>query len=319
MQPKPAEWEQEEFQRSLIAAINEASPDGILVVDGNHRIVSHNKRLLATLEIDPAQAPGTRDGSLVGLPDEVLMAQALSTVKHPTAFVVEMKSLFTDPRAEDHSELELRSGRTLERHSMSLWNQDGRYLGRVWFFHDISERKAIERRLLEMSHTDELTGIANRRHFFERATEEFSRARRFGRELAFIMLDLDHFKNVNDRWGHASGDRVLKAFTDCVLSTIREMDLVARLGGEEFVIMAPDTNEDSAHQLAERVRQRFEKSHLMEGSEQVRLTVCAGVSTVRPEEGSPDAALKRADEALYEAKRTGRNRTVLDSGKSTGC
>ena len=319
MQSNPAEWGQEEFQRSLIAAINEASPDGILVVDGSRRIVSHNKRLLAALQIDPDTVPGARDGSLVGLPDEVLMAQALSTVKDPTAFVVEMKSLFTDPRAEDHSELEFRNGRTLERHSKSLWSGNGRYLGRVWFFRDISERKAIEHRLLDMSHTDELTGIANRRHFFERAAEEFSRARRFGRDLAFIMLDLDHFKSVNDRWGHAAGDRVLKAFCECVLSTIREMDLFARLGGEEFVILAPDTDETSAYQLAERVRQQFEQSHLTEGAEQIRLTVCAGVSTVRPEEELPDAALKRADEALYEAKRTGRNRTVLDSSKSTDC
>jgi diguanylate cyclase (GGDEF)-like protein len=183
----------------------------------------------------------------------------------------------------------------------------------VWFFRDITEHKRIEKALLELSRQDPLTGIANRRSFDERAAIEFSRARRFGHKLSLAMLDIDHFKRINDRWGHAAGDRVLKKLCESVQSELREVDLLARIGGEEFAVLIPDTDLEGAFQLAERLRQGVMAQSLTEGEDLIRFTASFGVAALGPEDRSADEVLKRADVALYEAKAAGRNCTMREN------
>lgn len=307
-QPRPTLCDQD-FKRSLIDAIHEASPDGILVVDDKDVIVSHNQRFFDVFSILPEEIPGARDGVLNGLPDRLLLSLAIDRVKDKEGFLQRVQKLYADPLLEDKCEVELKDDRTLERHSRALWGAGHQYLGRVWFFRDITEHKQLEAALREMSRQDPLTGVANRRHFFEVAAEEFSRARRFGRDLSFIMLDIDWFKRINDKWGHAAGDKVLKALCESAQSALRQVDLFARIGGEEFAVLVPDTNLDSAFLLAERLRLKAAALGVAEGPDSISFTLSAGVSSLMPEDASAEDALKRADSALYRAKQAGRNRT----------
>lgn len=163
-----------------------------------------------------------------------------------------------------------------------------------------------------LAQTDGLTGLPNFRSFHARLEEEVSRAHRYGHPLACAMVDLDGLKEINDRLGHAAGNRAIVALADAVREELRDTDFAARYGGDEFVVLLPQTNENQGAQFAERLRRR-----LVEASEQAGLPVrgSIGVAAVSADElDSPEAAedlLRRADEALYKAKRSGRDRVEV--------
>ena len=168
-----------------------------------------------------------------------------------------------------------------------------------------------KRRLHEETRVDSLTGLRNRRAFEEIAAREVQLAAREGTPLTLLMMDLDHFKMLNDTWGHAFGDRALRAFGGVLLTVTGSSDSVARLGGEEFAILLPNRSARSALAMAERLRATVEGLHLSEGEELVRFTVSVGLSSLRRSEQTLEAMLRRADRALYQAKRDGRNRVML--------
>ena len=161
-----------------------------------------------------------------------------------------------------------------------------------------------------LARTDSLTGIANRRHLFETGAHELSRAQRFGHALSALMLDIDHFKAVNDTYGHASGDDVLRAIARCCLKVTRDIDIVARYGGEEFVILLPETDLEGASNLAERLRERVAQTVTETERGPIRVTASVGVATLEPESNELSSLLSYADSALYEAKQAGRNRVA---------
>jgi diguanylate cyclase (GGDEF)-like protein len=168
-----------------------------------------------------------------------------------------------------------------------------------------------ERRLQDAARTDSLTGVSNRRRFLEVFTSEFERAKRYRSELSCVILDLDHFKGVNDRFGHIVGDRVLVAAADAFRRSLRKPDTIARWGGEEFVLLLPETSLEGAEAVAERCRHTLEEVSIPVDGERVGITVSIGVATYpHPLFESPDALLRSADEALYRAKSSGRNRVV---------
>jgi diguanylate cyclase (GGDEF)-like protein len=167
-----------------------------------------------------------------------------------------------------------------------------------------------QRRLEEQSVTDALTGLKNRRFFDERLHEEFRRAQRYGDTLSLIMIDLDHFKAVNDEHGHAAGDAVLRDLAECAVRMLRQQDLFARFGGEEFVVLVPETDAEGACIVAERLRKVTKGRIVQVGDRRIAYDFSAGVATLRAEDAGVDATIKRADEALYAAKRGGRGRTV---------
>lgn len=159
--------------------------------------------------------------------------------------------------------------------------------------------------------TDPLTGVYNRRTFVELADMALARAQRTGKPLSLLMLDLDHFKRVNDRHGHLVGDQVLKSFVRVAETCLRREDLLVRFGGEEFCVLLPDTTLEGAMALAERVRVLVAETPLRAGKAQINVTVSFGVDTIREgEPGTVDLLLERADAALYRAKRGGRNRVA---------
>jgi len=181
-------------------------------------------------------------------------------------------------------------------------------------FTDLTERKVLERELEHQARTDFLTGIPNRRHFLELAEVELARAHRYRRPFSLLMLDLDMFKDINDRYGHRVGDLTLQKVVEVCRQTLRGVDIFGRLGGEEFGIILPETDTERARQVAERVRQAIAATPvpLVQGGA-VFFTTSVGVATFCASDGNVDAVLTRADQALYNAKRSGRNRVSCES------
>lgn len=168
----------------------------------------------------------------------------------------------------------------------------------------------LQARLRETAQRDQLTG-ALRRHVLEDAVErEIARSRRHRRPLALLLLDLDHFKTINDRYGHHAGDEALRRFTETAQASLRREDLLGRTGGEEFCILLPDTDQDGAVRLAERIRAAVENLAIEVDGQQLRLTVSIGV-TAMADHDSWTALTRAADVALYCAKSDGRNRVVV--------
>ena len=173
------------------------------------------------------------------------------------------------------------------------------------------ELEEKNRELERLSISDGLTGLYNHRHIRQLVREEFERARRTWRPLAVAMLDLDHFKKVNDTYGHQTGDRVLREVAGILRSTAREIDRIGRYGGEEFAVLLPNTGLAEATIFLERVRERVEQHEFRVNDGTLRLTISAGVSSF-PEirVGDPEELINLADRALYAAKRMGRNRVA---------
>jgi diguanylate cyclase (GGDEF)-like protein len=167
--------------------------------------------------------------------------------------------------------------------------------------------KHLQDLLIEHAHLDPLTGLPSRRALMERLQREWARLQRHGGALSFIMADLDHFKRVNDTHGHGVGDAVLQEAARAIARQCRDLDLPARYGGEEFAIIVPDETATGAACLAERCRQEIEQVRLKAGNDAVRTTASFGVADAAGA-ASPDMLVARADTALYQAKRAGRNR-----------
>ncbi len=164
---------------------------------------------------------------------------------------------------------------------------------------------------------DGLTGLHNRAHFETRLKEEHSRHQRYDHELSIMLMDLDHFKDINDTYGHAAGDMVLKEVGGLLDKSLRSTDYAARYGGEEFVVILPETDENHAWAIAERLRLQIARHRFRHDSQNLKLTASMGIASVKP--GfftSPDALLRNADEALYRAKANGRNIVMLHAANT---
>jgi diguanylate cyclase (GGDEF)-like protein/PAS domain S-box-containing protein len=186
--------------------------------------------------------------------------------------------------------------------------ESGRLVGVEVVFQDIAGRKAMEAELARLATTDPLTGVANRRRFLEQVGMELDRMKRFGDPATLLMLDVDHFKAVNDTHGHAAGDAVLRHLAELARLRLRRVDLLGRLGGEEFGILLPGTNRAGALLLAERFRRQVEDTPAQSAKGSISVTISIGVTELGPGDSGPDAILARADAALYRAKEAGRNR-----------
>ncbi len=167
---------------------------------------------------------------------------------------------------------------------------------------DISEWKQLEEELTRQATTDALTGLHNRRAFFDSAAAEIARCRRYGAPLSVVIIDIDRFKLINDKYGHAAGDATLVRFADICRHHVREVDLVARIGGEEFALLLPATSPDNAARLAERIRKATNEITVLADGQSLDFTVSMGV----------------ADEALYNAKKLGRDRICLAEDEDAG-
>ena len=310
-----------ELQNSLIKAICQVSPYGILVVDDKEVVVSHNPQFVEIWRLPSKLLYGLEPGSAIGLDDAPILSTVLDRVKDKQTFLSRVKELYGNPQLIDHCEIELLDGRTVERHSTVLYGNNGQHLGRVWFFRDITCQKQAEAKLQELTRQDPLTGLANRRYFFERASQEFARTKRYFNPLSIAFLDIDNFKQINDNYGHAVGDEILKAVSSHAQSLLRQVDVFARvggeevfarIGGEEFAVLLPETNISQAALIAERLRLTIaDIRHRTTKHGEISCTISIGVAALKLVDTCIEDCLLRADSAMYRAKRNGRNRVEI--------
>ncbi|MDK2971663.1 MAG: hypothetical protein PWP23_1418 [Candidatus Sumerlaeota bacterium] len=194
---------------------------------------------------------------------------------------------------------------------------EGGKAGIVGAMLDITERKNLERELGRLATTDALTGVMNRRHFIELAEKELARVKRYGGDAALLILDLDHFKKINDTYGHSTGDEALKFVSNTCVASLREGDLFGRLGGEEFAVLLPQTPPLRGIEVAERLRKALSTTAFHpEGGKPHLLTVSIGVAALLPSDKNIDTVIERADVAMYRAKDNGRNRVEMGEAGS---
>ncbi len=199
----------------------------------------------------------------------------------------------------------------LDMNIMPLRNEDGMIEYYASIERDLNRYKKMERQLANMALFDSLTGALSRAAFMQHAEKEFKRAQRYSRPLSVIMLDIDHFKKINDQYGHAAGDHVLQIFVEAIEEEIRSTDVIGRIGGEEFALLLADTTQNAAAYLAERVRERITKYPYIAGKMLIEVTASLGVAVMNADDSGFNVLLQRADEALYSAKHGGRNRVTM--------
>lgn len=299
-----AEKELHQAQQRMEAII-EHFPSGILVTEGSEqKIVATNKMLVAMFDL------ALNVSDLVGKTTQVLlphlpaaMAQALAQDAQENANAC--------AAGEGRVIHALPDGRHIQIEQLPLRTECG-LLGCCWVFHDVSDYKLRETQLEALASTDALTGAHNRRAFIGRMESELERLRLgLGRPSALIMLDIDHFKRVNDTYGHAVGDEVLKHLVIALSKELRKDDMLGRLGGEEFAVLLTDVDQQAAFRRAENLRETV--AHLavaVEGQEPIRFTVSLGVCPMEQRDSSVERCLERADAAMYYSKQNGRNRTT---------
>jgi diguanylate cyclase (GGDEF)-like protein len=169
---------------------------------------------------------------------------------------------------------------------------------------------AYHEEIYRLTTIDGLTQVYNKRYFVETLEREIGRAQRYRRDLSLIMFDIDHFKKINDSYGHLAGDHVLKQLASVIKSRIRREDILSRYGGEEFAIVLPEIDAYNAVQFAEKVRRLIEKATFKFEGTRIPVTVSIGVASLTPELQQPEDFVRVADAKLYEAKSQGRNRVV---------
>ncbi len=190
----------------------------------------------------------------------------------------------------------------------ALRMDSGELLGFVEVFHDITEAKQREERLYERATRDELTGAHNRGHFVETAKLEIERARRFAEPLSVALIDIDHFKRINDSYGHDVGDRAIVALAKTCMGNIRKIDIFGRVGGEEFGLLLPRANKEPAAEMLQRLRRVIGEQRIaVGGGREIAYTVSVGIASLRPTTHDLAELMRNADAALYQAKREGRN------------
>ncbi|MGD9581963.1 MAG: diguanylate cyclase, partial [Vampirovibrionia bacterium] len=176
----------------------------------------------------------------------------------------------------------------------------------------LKKLKTENDRLEKLVLTDPLTNLGNKRFFDEQLTKEMNRAERYENNLALVILDIDHFKKINDTYGHVIGDKILKRVGNILLASTRDSDIVCRVGGEEFIVLLPETSKENAFAVAEKIRKVFEKTTFIFSNIKIHITISLGISMMTPDL-IPDQIefIDMADKALYIAKNEGRNKTII--------
>jgi diguanylate cyclase (GGDEF)-like protein/PAS domain S-box-containing protein len=297
----------------LFRAFMNASPFMSYIKDSAGRLLFYNRSF--------AQRFGVSEYAWLGRTDEQLWSRDPSSSDR----IHDLEVMVEDQILESEEQIRGANGevRSLRSFKFPCYDSAGNIL-LAGVAVDVSEEAAhkaeLERyhreleeannRLRKLAVTDELTGLRNRRAFEERLVMEFSMARRRKRELSVLLLDVDDFKKVNDRWGHAAGDEVLRRLGIILQTTVRLPDLPARYGGEEFVVLLPESGQESALGLARRVMERVAS----ERWENAPLTISIGMAALNDSLTDGFQLVERADEALYAAKRAGKNRVVVHNG-----
>ena len=297
------QWEEQNAESAAqFHHVFDSVPQGIVVLSARHPQAQINAAAAALLGLSAGWVPA-----------EVL-AQAMRATRERCDNAAELEQAYAPLQSDLDAKLVARwfLDDCVWRVDTHPILQSG-HKGRVWLFHDITPQVRLERFLRMEANHDPLTGLFNRRAFFDRAQVAFqlpSPCPSDGHRLALVMLDIDHFKAVNDRYGHPAGDMVLKEVARRAKSVLRDGDVLARYGGEEFIVLLNVANKNVAHAAAERLRTVVESQPAQVGQLTIKVSISVGLAFRENESETLLQTIERADTNLYRAKREGRNRVV---------
>ncbi|WP_018872471.1 sensor domain-containing diguanylate cyclase [Thioalkalivibrio sp. ALJ16] len=284
-------------QLRLLSTALEVSADPVLITDPEGTITYVNAAFEDQTGYSRNEAQGQNPRILKsGQQDAAFYQELWATLKRGEAFRGEFVN-----RRRDGSLMHM------EQSISPVTNAEGEVTHYVSIGKDVTDRVRMEEEIRRLAHTDWLTGLANRLSLGNTLESEMERSRRYGRPLSLIMFDIDHFKDFNDDYGHETGDEVLKRLAVTVREGLREADSLGRWGGEEFLVVVPETSGSGAEAMAEKLRKAVAA---METSCPISVTASFGVTEMRPGD-TPKSLTRRVDEAMYQAKEAGRNRVVL--------
>ncbi len=293
-----AQWAAEQKVRLLGAAL-ETTANAVVITDTGGTIEWVNPAFGALTGFSSREALGKTPGALVrsGRQSTPFYADMWNTILAGRAWKGELVNQHRDG-THYHEEMSI----------TPVFDEGGAIRNFIAVKQDITLRKEQERALLHLATIDFLTGLPNRRYFLERLEQELARVKRFGTPAALLALDIDHFKRINDTWGHSAGDEVLRHFGKLIEESMRRTDFAGRMGGEEFAVFLTETSAQNASVLAQRLLEKVAAHPVEVPGGAIRFTVSIGLSVIRPTDYDPQEALLRADAALYRAKSMGRNR-----------
>ena len=267
--------------------------DGVLVIDTQNRIVDMNPAAQNLLNINTN-----------------MLGRLVEDVIRKWPHYKKDSSNFSQPQTEIN--LGGRSRKYVDMQVTNILDGKDRSIGRLIILHDITNLKKAQNELRLLANVDSLTGAINRGHFMELAKKEIQRSIRYNRKLSLVLMDMDSFKKINDNYGHASGDQALITLTRICARGTRKMDVFARLGGEEFALLLPETPQEIAAELSERLREVLASSVIHSESFEIKTTISMGVTEFGiQEQDTFEGLFHRADKALYKAKVDGRNCVVM--------
>ncbi len=291
----------EEIQRlnALLKAEQEASISGILSVDTDGKILNYNKRFLEVWDIPKSVAEKGED--------DKLLSHVEGSVKNWDAFIKLVKDIYRNPEEERVGDIiEMTSGKVLSRNTRPIRLETGEIIGRLWDFEDITERRKHEELIRQMAYHDDLTGLPNRRTFFDRLSMALADAKRNNYLLAVLFMDLNRFKEINDALGHDIGDKVLQTAAQGMKLYLRESDTLARMGGDEFLVLLPKiTKMEDAQLVAEKILKEFQEPKSIDGHE-ISIGLSIGTGFYPRDGEDAESLIKKADDAMYAKKLSGR-------------
>jgi diguanylate cyclase (GGDEF)-like protein len=277
--------------------------DGVLLLDADLNAIFMNRKVRQFWEISEQEAASRPPYASL-----VTRARRAIAPNLPTKELAGFASKrVAEVKAGDHvRELKTPDERRLRAHCTNMAGG-----GRMVTYYDVTDLIRNAEQLERLATTDPLTGLYNRRHFLVALEAEWSRFQRYYRSMSVLMVDIDHFKSVNDRYGHAVGDEAIKAMADACLRGKRKSDVVGRVGGEEFAVLLPETSLSRAKIVAERIRKRIAGQTLKAHDVHFQITASIGLAEASVSMSGTDALMVAADQALYQAKGLGRNRCAL--------
>lgn len=283
---------------ALLEAAIQSSTNGVIVIDSDLSVVLYNRRLSAILELPERWEQMT---------DTEKINELAYCYQEPQLLYNEIEELIKNPADQRLTTFETIRGRALDCF-ISPYQVGQEKPGWLFSYQDVTEQKVAEDKLRHLAITDSLTHVFNRRHFFTLAQAELDRSKRFSRDISFILFDIDHFKSINDSFGHLIGDQVLEMLASYCKSNLRSFDVIGRFGGEEFIVLLPETSLKRAAQIAERLRKQALAIQIPTAKGTASITISLGVTGISGSETATlDQLINTADQACYQAKAYGRN------------